>query len=174
MGKTKQRVNTPIDIATNDMEGVYNSLVVDHENSKLPETVFKSNFLPYFAGVEEPPKDKNPIVDWIAIAGSPMSKVDIIDNKGEVLYTTPPVVSDGISDSILNSGLPVSDIMTEAELERNNIPLKGEKVLNEKLFSKTKTISNHTEWEDIYKRYGLVDEDDEIVILDEDDDLFEY
>jgi len=63
-----------------------------HEvRARLPERHFREIYLPMFAGDAKLnyPVDLN---HWVNFAGNPYREVDIINERGEVLYTVPPVL----------------------------------------------------------------------------------
>lgn len=64
-------------------------------NVRVPEPVFREIFLPYITGEKEIKQGDDtvePIKHWMGLAGGATSKVDVVDVKGNVLFTVPPVL----------------------------------------------------------------------------------
>lgn len=75
----------------------FEQIVDQVESNQLPEKLFVDNFLPVFSGKVKMEDNNQAIVAWIAIAGSPVASVDIIDSSGKVLFTVPPIAKSDIS-----------------------------------------------------------------------------
>lgn len=64
---------------------------VDLPNPKIPENVFKELFYPYLIGDKESSDDNQVLAHWCGVVGSASQEVDIVNVKGDVLFTVPPV-----------------------------------------------------------------------------------
>lgn len=155
--------NTALSNIKASTDNIYNSLVVEQNRNKLPESIFVNHFLGYFSG-EKPiaPNDKI-FEEWISVAGTPMAEVGIVNEKGEVLYNVPALFDTNILD-IARKQVSVSlpEIYSNYEARVNHIPVVGEKFLADALDHKVETIltespvasENQQRWGDILKRYG--------------------
>jgi hypothetical protein len=142
----------------------FNSLVANREVSKLPEEIFKSYFLPFFLGEtkEAPTSDRNPLTDWISIAGTPMAEVEIISPAGEVLFAVPALYDTDMLNIVTRSpGNSIADIAHEYELRKAVLPRAAANFLNTALLNKSEAIfkssdekSTSERWDEIRKRYN--------------------
>lgn len=148
----------------NKTEFIFNSLVNNVERSKLPENIFVSYFLPFFAG-KLLNSDSNKIIsEWVGIAGTPMAEVDIIDPSGQVLYTVPPLMDTSSINVTTGERKRLGSIMSEYELKSNHIPVVGERFLESALNNKQNEIlnvpnidqQNASRWTMIFQKYGIV------------------
>lgn len=163
----KQRVKQIQNIALKEMnqeiDQAYNDLFkTDKSNYQLPEHVFVNNFLPYFSGQVKEDKNLPVTTTWIAIAGTPMNPVDIVDETGEVLYTVPPLMSSNFLRTNENlRGKSFNEIFTRARNQANRLPVLGDRVLAEEASQKLNkmdvkpSIEEYSNWNNIYERYGI-------------------
>lgn len=105
MGQYEELKNKTKNIETPDnkwflrnVEKISKELCESKENPKLPEFVFKEHFLDFFANYhKQEPGSKNSnealYAKWLELAGSEYGKVDIIDNTGKTLFTTPGLLA---------------------------------------------------------------------------------
>jgi hypothetical protein len=146
---------------------IYDSLVTNKENSKLPEEIFKDYFLPFFIGQKT--DNKNIISDWVSIAGTPMCEVDIIDPAGKTLFTVPPLYDTNIVESINKNNKSLTEVYNSYELKNSHLPAVAQKYLDNELSNKIdqirnndETISKSTEaWNNILKRYDIIKDNNE-------------
>lgn len=138
------------------------NLVTNIEKTKLPEAVFKSVFLPVFAGKHKSTDTGDILRNWVGIAGAPGKEVEIIDPKGNTVFTVPPVFnSDFIDASNRQNSRQMSVIMSTYDLHRNALPILGQNFLHNTLPNKIDSItqaspSNETNgkrWQEIFDRY---------------------
>jgi hypothetical protein len=145
---------------TND---IYNSLVGNKENSQLPEDIFQQYFLPHFSGQASISNKPEVMAEWISIAGTPTSEVDIIDHAGHVLFTVPSLFDTNVIDAVKREvGESISDIYNQYDLKSNNIPSVANNFLNKELSKKLRIVDtniNHSDitdrWNSIFDRYGI-------------------
>lgn len=141
----------------------YDSLVVQQNKQKIPEQVFVAHFLPYFSG-QDLAQGRNVVAEWIGVAGSPMAEVDVVDQKGEVVYSVPPIYNTNILE-IANrkAGQSVADIFQQYELRRAGVPAAANAYLNQNLADKSREMvigqidenSVAGRWNTIMSRYGI-------------------
>lgn len=157
-----EAAKTSLEPARAAVDFVFDSLVNVTEHSKIPESLFCQQFLPFFRGDVKPVKEDNLINTWIGIAGTGMSEVDVVDDKtGEKLYTVPALYDTNIlnlssrsaEDSIYKS-------VTVYNAESNNIPaiatsnlIKALGKRSEKLLTGKPTGRTEQRWNEIFDRY---------------------
>lgn len=149
------------------MKSVFEAIIP--QNSKLPEDVFKTHFVPFFKGEleHEANANRNVIAEWVSVAGSPMAQVDIIDNDGKTMFTVPPIFDTaGFDVSSHKAGNSIKDIMTEYFQRKGSVPQAATAWLNATLIKKSDDIAKNTEgtslelsqrWRDVLIRYGYED-----------------
>lgn len=164
MNNDQAMTNVLIENARDQVNNIFNSLIVEKTNSVLPENIFRDYFLPFFAGIRPFERNSPVISEWISIAGTPMSEVDIIDGAGRVLYTVPSLFdTDFLSIARRDPGDSIADIYQQYDLRSNNLPQVANNYLNKALntkLSKIKLTSNRANenlnrWNTILTRYGL-------------------
>lgn len=148
--------------ASEKVNFAYDSIVGDRIKGKISEEGFKY-FLPYFSGELPLSKDNNIVAQWISIAGTPMSEVDVIDNKGQVVFTVPPLFdSNGINIINRRERNSFADISSNFIRMNVSTPIAANNFLNNSLHQKVdeildtdhKPTMNQERWNGILKRYG--------------------
>lgn len=129
---------------------------------KLPEKHFKEVFVPFLVGQVDSTPENNLVNCWIAVAGSPASEMDVIDDEGNVLFTAPPLYD----TSLINAGAPaertLGSIMQEYSQIKQDIPQAAESFLNQHMANKFNNMMHKPSdvplkserWENILSRYG--------------------
>lgn len=127
--------------------------------NRIPEALFSGVFLGLFANLE----NKHPngtIENWIAIAGSPFNKVDVVqDNK--VIFTVPPVFNkNAISPRDLDAKEPISHIVSIAEKLALRSPIESNNYLSNKYsnlnITKRENVMEYIQdWNTIFSYYKL-------------------
>ena len=161
---------------------IYDGLVVDKLNGTLPENILKDYFLPYFAGITPITRNTTVLTEWVSIAGSPTGEVDIVDQWGNILFTTPSIFDTSSIDPTRRQGGSLVSIFDQYELHNNNIPAVANNFLVNAMYDKVKDFTvleeNSTtskRWQDIFIKYGLQKPNDsKIVELDDLSDDLEY
>ena len=146
---------------------IYDSLVGVKVNSQLPEDIFRGYFLPHFSGHQPISKNSQVFAEWISIAGTPTSEVDIIDQHGQVLFTVPSLFDTRVIDTVKRDvGNSIADIYSQFDLKSTNIPSVANNYLNRELSKKLSILDTDVKhddvtkrWIDIFHRYGLEVED---------------
>lgn len=154
----KQKLGTIVDT----IDRSYGDIVGEKVNGKLPENLFVQHFLPFFTG-QVPSKDVHQYYQyWIGVAGTPMNEVDIIDGKGETIFTVPPIMnSDFVNPAKRSKGM--GDVFAEHSLHASHSPASGERFLANELSQRINEFEDNTEklvtaeqkWNHIFKRYGV-------------------
>lgn len=140
----------------------YNELVASKQNNRLPESLFKKEFLPFFSGKDTGDKDLNEIVStWISISGTPTAELDIFDDStGDTLFTVPGIFNSGVIDVVNRSkSSSLNNIYATHALGMAHIPHVADNVLLKTLDEKVKTMLDpesveDPRWKDIIDRYS--------------------
>jgi hypothetical protein len=149
------------------IEEIYLELASEDEiiYHQLPENLFVSEFLPYFCG-EMPIGENNELyLQWIAIAGSPMREVSIIDLNGDFLFNVPPLFDTSLIniENKLDSD-SFSELLSLYQLKASITPSLGQEFVNTKIadkvdaiFSKGSRQKEYSDrWNEIFIRYNKV------------------
>lgn len=143
------------------MKKVYQTLV-EESRGQIYENAFVEHFLPFFAGVKDVPPDRKIFDDWVALAGSVNSPLDVVDENGKVLFTTPPPVdTSGIQVFRQKNDKSLLDIMTYFEMEKAGHPGAAAINRDRSLEERSKTLltnaseKNREEWSAICSRYQI-------------------
>jgi hypothetical protein len=138
---------------------IHNELCVNNAQSvsRLPEEIFVNYFLPMFIGAY---KDEGKrLVEWISIAGTPSSPVNIIDTQGHVLFKVPGVYN--VSYTLGSNKESLNSIITKFGLYKNHPSYNEDALLKASLKESIKEPEYHEDkklWLDILMRYDLIQE----------------
>lgn len=144
---------------------IFNGMLTDTVEGRLPEHIFRDYFLPRFLGVIEDSKSKW-MLEWISIAGGPIKGVAVFrDNLSNVLFVVPPIFStEGIGAPGGSGGL--ADIFARYKMIANNSSIHGLNFLYNALNKKSDGItsgtsfnSTQTKWLEILDMYGYLNKD---------------
>lgn len=134
---------------------------------KLPESIFVEYFLPYFKGeVTDPVVAADLRKNWITLARHPMGEVNIINDQGEIIFTTPSIAYTKMFDptkSDINGSFKDLLLMTN-QINVSN-PIRAKQYLENNMATKFKAmrIKGHVltkeeqRWLEIFKRYAVKD-----------------
>lgn len=159
---------------------IFDSLVNHQIKGRLPESLFVNHFLDFFSGEKPATPDNKIIEQWISVAGTPMSTVDVINEKGDVLFNVPSLFETNMLDiaktSTTNS-LP--EIYGTFDAKVNHIPAVGNKYLADALGDKIQNMvkdspalnTNKQKWDEILTRYGKLEKSKSVNNVKPDDDL---
>jgi hypothetical protein len=144
-------------------KSIFEGLLNEPYLNKIPESLFVNYFLPFFAGQASSP---NWVIEWIAIAGSPMARVAVFDdNTQEVLYIVPSLLN--TQNLILpNRGANFAAVFNNYSQMSNNLPVQGLNFLikalndkNEELLKNIDFNESTKTWKEIFQRYSLIPKD---------------
>ena len=140
------------------MEDIYQTTIVNFKKSTIPEVVFKEYFLDFFkSGMNTPDKDLK-YAKWIELSKSPYNEVDVIDNKGNIIFTTPPLFAKPVIDpSIID--INFSNIGSTYMMKSNRLQADADNYLAAKLAPLENKVSADTEniisrWQNIFVMYS--------------------
>ena len=92
----------------NEVAGVLEN--IESVKATVPEDIFVNNYLDYFKNIKNQTEESPLYVQWVNIAGSVFEEVDLVNSKGEVVATVPPLVAKtGIEVDLLDQ-VPFSEI----------------------------------------------------------------
>lgn len=134
---------------------------------KLPESIFVEYFLPYFKGeVTDPVAAADLRKNWITLARHPMGEVNIINDQGEIIFTTPSIAYTRMFDptkSDINGSFKDLLLMTN-QINVSN-PIRAKQYLENNMATKFNAmrIKGHVltkeeqRWIEIFNRYTVKD-----------------
>jgi hypothetical protein len=143
----------------NRYEEIFFNGLVNVDNPKLPERIFLANILPLLEGSLKPEQAYEVLKYWVAVAGSYMRNIDIIDAKGNTLFVLPSII-DTEAVNLDSDGPRLLDIVTKADLLGNNLEVLKTRYLQEHLVNKNFIRSTEVNparaaaFKDILTRYG--------------------
>ncbi len=133
--------------------------VLKVEKTKMPEEVFKGRYLDSFVNGASP----EAIKEFASVAGGYRNEVDVVDSKGNILFTTPPMLtSPDFSDMDELKSTDLCDLGKETQQKMNNGTINPTKKLDNTLHSvedKMITVANKTsdkykdKWNIIFNKY---------------------
>lgn len=168
----KQHIND-LDEAFNGSDNV--------RKATLPEKVLKDFFIPGFLDTDN--KDNVAVMKFIEYAGSPYSEVDIINERGEVIFTCPPMMNNSKSDTGKN--IPYSELAGTYELKKARMIQEADQYMSGVAGGIASTVEiakdNSTfTWNKIIEKYTVPNKIDEDIGVsndlddDMDDDFINY
>lgn len=150
----------------------YQAIVADGTKAVISEEAFKQSFLPYFSGNVAAVGNRNVITEWISVAGTAMSEVDVINSKNEVLFTVPALFDSNVIDLTKRvTGSSIADIVEDYNLRKDATPHAATKIVNASLDNRLKEIiadgasirkTTAERWIAIMGRYGIAPPSDRL------------
>lgn len=167
-----------LDDLSNAQSKVFSGLVETYEPNKLPEHIFVSYFLPGFMG-NNPNKDW--MLQWVSIAGSPNREVSVVDTSGQELFRVPAILP---TQNLLldNSNVTLNDIFAHSQTLSRTLQGGGH-FLFDQLGRKVQEVpkilgknSTQDAWSAIIARYNIVpvQAQPQIAPMTAADDFLEY
>lgn len=130
---------------------------------RLPEQLFVTYFLPLFKGdIKDPEVAQDLRTKWYTLARHPQGEINIIDNAGNVLYTTPSVNYTKMFDPLkAETGGSFKDLLAIANQLGSANPVRARQYLDNNLTKKFNAMrqkghiltNEETRWLEIFKRY---------------------
>lgn len=129
---------------------------------RMPERVFKHIWLPFFAGDEKLLYKVAITPHWVNFAGSIYQKVHVVDERGQVLFTVPPILDrTAIQSLVHSSGKTIGEIVENSQLYANIHPAQGAAYLERELDKRAlvmkvpvNVVQSLKTWNEIFARYG--------------------
>jgi len=137
-----------------------------NRNRRMPEEVFACIFLPMFYSGEVHPQYKADMATWVNIAGNGeggggYKEVDVIDKKGNVIYSVPAIFNHDAIKSQPNSKNGIMSAVINADHYAGLHPALGTQHLEQELakreifsYDPTFFAANAERWNAIFIRYG--------------------
>lgn len=135
------------------------------EHARLSEKDFVSRLLPHLIPPEVAEKRPRDLTIWLEAAGNPQRLIDVIDNKGNVLFTVPPILSRSPTAVPSKDTNPDNDLGEVGAIYDARIGTEPAHVVNEWYFNSLVQRSYSPEqsliylyarmWITIYRRYGI-------------------
>lgn len=151
----KARLNDEIDRIRTDM-----SAASSDDTARLQERIFQYVFLPLFAGdaVLMPNVD---LMLWTNYVGGPYRACNVIDQKGNVLFTVPPLYDRAAVNPMTSGRQSMYDVIASySQLSRVH-PAQGANYLDAELTKRalimkvpSAIMENLSLWNSIFTRYG--------------------
>lgn len=134
------------------------------QNATVPEIIFKEYFLPMFIRFATKKLDKNQddnlLRKWIELAGGPYSEVDVIDSKGNKVYTVPSVYNRNVVNLSSLNGVNFAEMGIRQKQYTDLSPQQGENYAIDMVKSLPKFINSaktqaeeQNRWVEILTRY---------------------
>lgn len=136
---------------------LYTELVEELPIGSLSEIVFKEYFLEFFQKGNSSNTDAPLALKWLEVAGGPYNGINIVDNFGNLLYTTPGLYARPTpSKAIENADL--DNIATNFNLKSNVMHNAGINYLENQIGGLNREINVSTQehqlkWQAIFNRY---------------------
>lgn len=137
------------------------------ENARIRETDFVKRLLPYLIPpeVEAGKGQKRDLTIWLEAAGHAQRLIDVIDAKGNVLFTVPPILSRSPTSVPSKETLPGNDLGEMAAIFDARISTEPAHVVQEWYYNTLVQRSYSPEqslvylyaqmWITIYRRYNI-------------------
>lgn len=136
---------------------IYEGLVLTPMINTIQESVFRQYYLPCFAGFVKP---DNWIVNWIQVAGTPMSEVAVMDDNGQEVFRVPGLLASSKAFLVNRAG-SLGDIFERRELLRSTLGGLHTEYVFQQLGQKADEIDHHASkdaldrWNLIFNLYGI-------------------
>lgn len=151
--------------------------VLKYDKVQMPEEVFKGRYLDSFVNGGNP----EAIKEFASVAGGYRNEVEVVDGKGNVLFTTPPILTSPDFAAIEEiKATDLAGLGKETEQKINTGHLNATKELDNTLNTvegKMLHVANEagkehdTRWNLIFTRYGVSNTK---AVKEEDDLEFNY
>ncbi len=136
---------------------------------RLPETLFVEFFLPLFRGdIKDPLLVEEFRTKWFTIARHPQGEVNIIDERGNILFTTPSYSYTKMFDPTkADTSGSFKDLISIANQMGSSNPIRAKQYLENNLVKKfdAMRIKGHVltkeeeRWIEIFRRYPSKNDD---------------
>jgi len=142
-----------------EIDGYFTSIAGTKPKNKVPEAVFVEVFLEYFKNTTEYDGNNTIILKWIELTGSPYNEVDVINDKGDVIYTVPGFFDRPSIDDIAAGEMDFGAVAKKFTLKTGRLASDGVNYLNAELSKVPKAIKNNEDntsalrWANIFSLY---------------------
>lgn len=137
---------------------------IKEDNPKIPEPVFRELFLPAFANPDKDTKIEkdNFLSHWIGLVGGPTTEVDLVNMKGDVILTVPPIFDSSVLNESTTTAARIKSVFlnlaedTFQQRALHEFQENSTKELNALLKSDREVQVNR--WAKVFEHYGLIKE----------------
>jgi len=149
---TEQKKNEVI----SQISELYRELVTDISISTIPEKIFVEIFLDYFRSGGQM-NTVNPLtIKWLELAGGPYNPVNVLDDKGNIVFTTPGIYCKPNTDTLK---VDYGNLVSTFNLKANRIHEEGLNYLTVNLAGTVNKINVEYDsyllrWKAIFNRYS--------------------
>jgi hypothetical protein len=136
------------------------AMMLSDSRKRIPENIFRRHFVAFFSGVKSA-YDAELLEHWYKIAGTPYEEVDLVDERGNVVATVPPVL-DRDSIPIVATRQPGMSVDFALDNEAQQATLSPRLATTRLATTLTEKFVNPSEgrkaalsqrWEELLKRY---------------------
>lgn len=117
--------------AAEEISATMDAVLGSEVRAKIPISTFKKELLPFIKGNKELEKDSTFFPAWNKIAGSVNKGIDLIDEKENVVATTPPLVGEVVIDSSKINGQDLNNEFLSLSNTNANLPFAKNKKISE-------------------------------------------
>lgn len=147
-----------------DIAAAHDALVDKQDRRNLPESIFKEEFLPYFAGQKDIRDQPNVLEQWMTVAGNAFAEVNLIDQSGKVTAIVPGI-SSTLHLQISSGSVNLSDACRQSQLVGSQIPALGVRFFQGALDARQQELVDSivpdtinvakTKWEAVFNHFGV-------------------
>lgn len=123
---------------------------------KIPEPVFRELFYPYITGQKEITPQTKVVEQWMGIVG-PTEPADIVDVKGEVLFSVPPMIDTDLINKSVKDKFSLKKIVQEYMDDSMIHQTRADGMLRAAFSQRLKSIvtdKNEAAWQPMLKYYS--------------------
>lgn len=135
-------------------------VVADTDFARMPERNFVQVFLPFFAG-DTDLMYKVDMTHWLNFAGGPYREVQVIDNKGVVLFNVPPIYDRTAINPLSGESHSIAHVVATTTQYARIHPVQGQNYLSAELTKRAlvmkvpAAVMHHIDvWNAIFTRYN--------------------
>ena len=151
LGDLRKSLRNEMEHAT---DAIFTGLVVNQPKNCIPESLFRDYFLPCFIGYIT--TNPNWVMEWVSIAGTPTSEVDVMDETTkEVIYTVPSLFN---TSNVFNLEKPVTlnSAADHADQMNNNFPGSGYGFMMEALMANCNEYTSGINFTEVNEKWNKI------------------
>lgn len=131
----------------------------------MPAYVFEARYLPAFKAASKEGLDKAVAAEWANIAGNPYAEVDIVNDDGKVITTTPGLYSKPETNFEATTKINYGKLASEYNLYANRFPGEGKLYLATQLSPiqgqvKSSAKVDAAKWQEVFNTFDKPKEDE--------------
>lgn len=152
-----------------------------HHVRTLPEAIFVTHFLPFFAGEPTARKPEELLAYWYQFAGNAYNPVNLLDSQGKLVIQVPPLQDNQAFHPIVDRNEDISFAIKHAREKSTISPILGQNLLAQSLAARMETMLAETEnkalveaWTALFQHYGKLGKTPIKPLVMSEDDEFEF